>query len=126
MQSAEMTEGGVIVEGMSDTSARDAAVAELKLTSVGWLKQNGAPRYPSGTAPMSTHWGKGMYQLGLISSANATPRNAAVANLEKTTKGYNTTGNYWIAAMNELAKIVDAAPRIIYPANTLYPAEVSP
>lgn len=51
---------------MTDAQLRDSAVAELKLTIVGWLKANGVPRYPSGTAPATTHWGKAMTLLGQI------------------------------------------------------------
>ncbi len=111
---------------MSDVTIKDAAVAELKQVTTGWLKPNGQPRYPNGP-PVTTHWYKAMTLLSQISVTNATPRNAAVADLKKTTKGYNGTGNYWIAAMNELAKITGGAPPVvIYPSNTLYPAEVSP
>lgn len=110
---------------MSDIAYRDAAVVELKQTTVGWLKQNGQLRYPSGP-PVTTHWYKAMNLLSQISVTNAIPRNAAVAALKKTTKGYNTTGNYWIAAMAELAKIVDGTSKIIYPSTSLYPSEVMP
>lgn len=113
---------------MSDVTIKDAAIVELKQVTTGWLKQNGQPRYPNGP-PVTTHWYKAMNLLSQISVTNATPRNAAVAALKKTTKGYNVTGNYWIVAMGELANIVDVTPpppKIIYPSNTLYPAEVSP
>ena len=48
------------------TQLRDQAVAELKLTTAGWRKPNGNLNYPSGTAPLSTHWGKAMSLLGQI------------------------------------------------------------
>lgn len=51
---------------MTDAELRDAAVAELKQTTVGWLKTNGTPRYPSGTAPDTTHWGNAMKLLAQI------------------------------------------------------------
>jgi hypothetical protein len=54
---------------MSNTTLRDQAVSELQLTTVGWLKSNGNPRYPSGTAPMTTHWGKAMALLAQITNA---------------------------------------------------------
>jgi hypothetical protein len=94
----------------------------LKQTTVGWLKTNGQPRYPSGTAPATTHWGKGMNLLSQISSQNAAPRNAAVTFLKKTTKGYSATGSNWKAAMAELAKI--GGTTTAYPGSTRYPSEV--
>ncbi len=54
---------------MSNTSIRDQAVAELKLTTDGWRKRNGVSNYPSGTAPLTTHWGKAMALLVQISDA---------------------------------------------------------
>jgi hypothetical protein len=58
---------------MTDKELRDAAVAELKLTTAGWRKPNGNPNYPSGTAPMSTHWGKAMSLLEQIGQAQPEP-----------------------------------------------------
>jgi hypothetical protein len=60
---------GVYACAMTDKELRDAAVAELKLTTAGWLKTNGAPRYPSGVAPATTHWGKAMTLLAQIGQA---------------------------------------------------------
>lgn len=51
---------------MTDAELRDAAVAELKLTTAGWRKPNGQQNYPSGTAPATSHWGKAMALLGQI------------------------------------------------------------
>lgn len=51
---------------MTNQELRDAAVAELKLTTAGWRKPNGQPNYPSGTAPANTHWGKAMAFLEQI------------------------------------------------------------
>jgi hypothetical protein len=53
------------------TQLRDQAVAELKLTRSGWLKSNGSPHYPSGVAPVTTHWGKAMALLVKITDASA-------------------------------------------------------
>jgi hypothetical protein len=47
---------------MTDKQLRDAAVAELKLTTVGWSKVKGYS--PEKLA--STHWGKAMVLLGQI------------------------------------------------------------
>ena len=55
---------------MTDKQLKDAAVVELKQTTVGWLKSSGAPRYPSGTAPATTHWGKAMTLLAQIGSSS--------------------------------------------------------
>lgn len=55
----------------TNTQIRDQAVAELKLTTVGWLKSNGQPNYPSGTAPMTTHWGKAMNLLTQITNSGS-------------------------------------------------------
>lgn len=57
---------------MTDKQLRDAAVAELKLTTAGWRKPNGQQNYPSGAAPMTTHWGKAMNFLSQI--GGTTPR----------------------------------------------------
>jgi hypothetical protein len=54
---------------MTDAELRDEAVKELKLTTAGWRKPNGNLNYPSGTAPMSTHWGKAMALLEQIGVA---------------------------------------------------------
>ena len=53
---------------MSNITLRDQAVSELHLTTVGWLKSNGSPRYLLGTAPMTTHWGRAMALLAQITS----------------------------------------------------------
>lgn len=95
---------------MADLATKDAAVVELKLTTNGWLKKNGKPQYPSGTAPATTHWGKGMTLLSQISAANAAARDEAVANLKKTTAGYTPGGKYWKLAFAELDKIKDPPP----------------
>lgn len=58
---------------MTDAELRDAAVAELKLTTAGWRKRNGAPNYPSGVAPDSTHWGKAMKLLEQIGAVTPPP-----------------------------------------------------
>jgi hypothetical protein len=58
---------------VTDKELRDAAVAELKLTTAGWRKQNGQPNYPSGSAPMTTHWGKAMALLGKIGQQAPSP-----------------------------------------------------
>lgn len=58
---------------MTDKELRDAAVAELKLTTAGWRKSNGNPNYPSGTAPATTHWGKAMNLLGQIGQTAPPP-----------------------------------------------------
>lgn len=55
---------------MTDAELRDAAVAELELTTAGWRKGNGQPNYPSGTAPASSHWGKA---LSLLAQIGTTP-----------------------------------------------------
>jgi len=57
----------------TDSDKRDAAVKELKLTNVGWLKSGGSLRYPGGTAPMSTHWGKAMQILASIGVSDPSP-----------------------------------------------------
>lgn len=92
----------------TDEQLNASAQAELKQTTVGWLKQNGQPRYPSGTAPADTHWGKAMALLGQISSFNVAPRDAAIVSLKKTTAKYTATGTHWKAAFAELAKIKNA------------------
>lgn len=58
---------------MTDSELRDAAVAELKLTTAGWRKRNGDPNYPSGEAPASTHWAKAMSYLEQIGQAPTPP-----------------------------------------------------
>jgi len=58
---------------MTDAELRDAAVAELKLTTAGWRKSNGNPNYPSGTAPPSTHWGKAMALLEQVGQVAPPP-----------------------------------------------------
>lgn len=65
---------------------RDAAVAELKLTTAGWRKSNGTLNYPSGVAPMTTHWGKAMKFLEQIGEVGDPPPN-------KTGLGYLKLGN---------------------------------
>ena len=55
---------------MSNTTLRDQAVAELKLTTAGWRRPNGTSNYPSGEAPMTTHWGKAMALLAQIVNEN--------------------------------------------------------
>lgn len=52
----------------TNAQIRDQAVAELKLTTVGWLKSNGVERYPGG-APLTTHWGKAMNLLAQITDS---------------------------------------------------------
>jgi len=89
----------------TDVELKDAALVELKQTTVGWLRTNGKPRYTSGQAPLGTHWRSAMDLLAQISSANAVPRDAAVVHLKKTTSGYNTTGTHWKNALAELVKI---------------------
>jgi hypothetical protein len=54
---------------MTNSNLRDQVVAELKLTTGGWRKPNGQPNYPSGTAPVSTHWGKAMPLLAQITDS---------------------------------------------------------
>lgn len=58
---------------MTDAQLRDAAIVELKLTTAGWRKPNGALNYPSGTAPPSSHWGKAMSILAQIGQSSPTP-----------------------------------------------------
>lgn len=58
---------------MTDSELRDAAVAELKLTTAGWRKPNGQPNYPSGVAPTTTHWGKAMPLLAQIGQSTPPP-----------------------------------------------------
>lgn len=90
---------------LTDTELKNAAVAELKLTTTGW---NTAKTYTPEKLAL-THWGKGLKLLAQISSANATPRNAAVVFLKKTTRGYvgppPTPSSNWGKALSELAKI---------------------
>jgi hypothetical protein len=109
---------------MTDVQLRDAAKVELRQTTVGWNKVKSYP--PDKLAP--TFWGKGLNLLSQISSTNATPRNAAVGYLKKTTRGYSPTGMNWKAAFDELAKITDdvAPPSTAYPSTSLYPSEVAP
>ena len=57
----------------TDAELRDAAVAELQLTTAGWRKPNGNPNYPSGVAPATTHWGKAMALLDKIGAAPVPP-----------------------------------------------------
>ena len=114
---------------MSDATLKDAAIAELKQVTTGWLKTNGQPRYPSGTAPMTTHWGKAMDLLRQISSDNIAHRDAALGYLKKTTKGYSATGSNWKLALAELAKITGGTPpppppSAVYPSTSRYPSEV--
>lgn len=110
---------------MTDTQLRDAAEAELRLTTLGWNK---VKNYS--TAQLATtHWGMGLAFLAQITQANAPVRDAAVVYLKKTTRGYSADAANWKAAFAELAKITDAPPPPpsgIYPALTLYPSEVSP
>lgn len=63
--------------GMTDAELRDAAVAELKLTTAGWRKPNGNPNYPSGVAPPTTHWGKAMALLEQIGKQNSASARSA-------------------------------------------------
>lgn len=66
-----------------------AARAEFKKTTAGWLKPNGQPNYPSGSAPISTHWGKAfdsfrqaealIAQIGLTPPPPPPPSNVAVS-----------------------------------------------
>lgn len=58
---------------MTDAELRDAAVAELELTTAGWRKSNGQPHYPSGTAPATSHWGKAMSLLEHIGQSAPPP-----------------------------------------------------
>lgn len=58
---------------LTDAELRDAAVAELKLTTAGWRKPNGASNYPSGTAPATSHWGKAMNLLEQIGQVPLPP-----------------------------------------------------
>lgn len=89
---------------MTDKELRDAAVAELKLTTVGWLKANGIPRYPSGTAPPTTHWGKAMKLLGEIGIVEPSPPPSAPSN----GLGYFRLGNGELptAHMNDYAMVI--------------------
>jgi hypothetical protein len=107
---------------MADQSLRDNAVAELRLTTIGWNK---AKSY-SPTQLAGTHWGKGLDFLARISAANAMARNAAVVYLKKTTRGYSASATNWKQAMVELAKITDVAPQPqpVYPSTTRYPSQV--
>lgn len=54
---------------MNNAELRDAAVVELKLTTAGWRKPNGNLNYPSGSAPLTTHWGKAMALLAQITQS---------------------------------------------------------
>jgi hypothetical protein len=51
---------------MTDAARRPEAFADLTHTTAGWRKPNGQPNYPSGEAPLSTHWGKAMESLEQI------------------------------------------------------------
>ncbi len=102
---------------MTDTELRDAAVAELRLTTLGWNKVKNYS--PSQLA--STHWGKGLSFLSQISSANATPRDVAVVYLKKTTRGYSPSAVNWKSAFAELAKI--SAVSAVFPDSKRYPSE---
>ena len=106
---------------MSDVTLKDAAVVELRLTTVGWNK---VKNY-SASRLAATHWGKGLTLLSQITSANATPRNAAVAYLEKTTRGYSPTATNWKSAFAELAKI-GATANPVFPRSSFYPSETRP
>ncbi len=90
---------------MTDKELKDAAVAELKKTTVGWNK---AKSY-SPEKLATTYWGKGLAFLAQISAANAAARDAAVVYLKKTTRGYSVTATNWKLAFAELAKITDVA-----------------
>lgn len=89
---------------MTDTQLRDAAIVQLKQTTVGYVNKYWT------TPPAGSFWEKGLTLLAQISPANATARDAAVTDLKKTTKGYNATGKWWKAAAAELAKITDTPP----------------
>lgn len=67
---------------MTDAQLRDAAVAELKLTTAGWRKPNGNPNYSSGTAPATTHWGKAMSLLAQIGQTSPPPTGFAIPTFE--------------------------------------------
>lgn len=92
---------------MSDTDLRDRAIAELQLTTVGWRKPNGQPQFPSGTAPMTSHWGKAMALLNQIGAeppppppptglpfSEATVTNAVVVTTPSTTLNFETGKDY--------------------------------
>lgn len=83
---------------MTDAERRDAAVAELKLTTAGWRKANGNPNYPSGTAPATTHWGKAMDWLDQIGQAPPPPTDFDVLNYRINTAGggTNVTRAIWL------------------------------
>ena len=70
--------GWLLASGMTDAELRNAAVAELKLTTAGWRKPNGQSNYPSGTAPATTHWGKAMKFLDQIATTTTPPPTGAV------------------------------------------------
>lgn len=93
---------------MSDVTLKDAAIAELKQTTLGWNK---VKAYPPEKLAL-TRWGKGLAHLAQISAQNAGPRDAAVALLKKTTRGYvgspPAPNSNWGRALTELGKIKDA------------------
>ncbi len=108
---------------MSDTSLRDSAEVELRQTTLGWNKV----KLYTPQVLATTHWGKGLaYMAAITAAANRPHVDAALVYLQKTTKGYSTTGPNWNKAFAELAKVTDSPPPPsgIYPAANLYPSEV--
>ncbi|MBA3565246.1 MAG: hypothetical protein H0W31_00135 [Actinobacteria bacterium] len=101
---------------MTDKELKDAGIVELKKTTVGYLKSNGAPRWPEGP-PAGSQWRKGLdlfAQIGAVVEPPPPPPPPPTGTLPRTiTTGGTYKGSIVGDGANAAVKIQTAQPVII-------------